>query len=91
VAHPYDLHKARFAHAHAHAHAHTILNGAGKLNLPLTTHLQVRDQKTMRQLHAPPILTSLQHFLPDGAYCLLAFTMEDLYDGQRVRHRRLFH
>ena len=45
----------------------------------------------MRQLHAPPILTSLQHFLPDDAYCLLAFTMEDLYDGQRVRHRpRLF-
>lgn len=44
---------------------------------------KVRDQKTMRQLHAPPILTSLQHFLPDDAYCLLAFTMEDLYDGQR--------
>jgi hypothetical protein len=88
VAHPYDLHKARFAHAPPHTH--TILN-AGKLNLPLTTHLQVRDQKTMRQLHAPPILTSLQHFLPDDAYCLLAFTMEDLYDGQRVRHRRLFH
>lgn len=72
VAHPYDLHKAR---------ARAIFLSVPD---PHRTTLQVKDRDTTRQLHAPPILTSLQHFLPENACCLLAFTMEDLYDGQRV-------
>ncbi|KAL6059002.1 AmzA [Balamuthia mandrillaris] len=53
-----------------------------RVSHPYDLH-KVKDKASTRQLHAVPILTALQHFLPTDGYCLLAFTMEDLFDGQR--------